>query len=92
MLASLQDMMMQLAFPDLASFEGKLYGLPTIVLGRMKITNKYLKVNNNEEEKSFTKKSSGSNRVNRMLLRERVKCRCTMPRKILFVNYSATYI
>lgn len=71
MLALLQDMMLQLTFPDLAYFEGKLYGLPTIVLGRMKIANKYLKVKNNEEEESFTKKPSGSNRVNRMILRER---------------------
>lgn len=70
MLASLQDMMMPLTFPDLAYFEGKLHGLPTIVLGKMKITNKYLKVNNNEEEKSFTKNPNGSNRVNRMILRE----------------------
>lgn len=61
--------MMQLTFPDLAYFEGKLYGLPTIVLGRTKITNKYLKVN--EEEKSFRKNHSGSSRG-------KVKFRCTM--------------
>lgn len=51
MLASLQGMRMQLTFPDLAYFEGKLYGLPKIVVGRMKIANKYLKVKNNEEQK-----------------------------------------
>lgn len=77
--------MMQLTFPDLAYFEGKLYGLPTIILGRMKITNKYLKVNDNEEEKSFRTKHSGSNRG-------KVKRRCTMARKFLFIDYSATYI
>lgn len=77
--------MMQLTFPDLAYFEGKLYGLPTIILGRMKITNNYLKVNDNEGKKSFRTKHSGSNRG-------KVKCRCTMARKFLFIDYSATYI
>lgn len=56
MLAALQDMMMQLTFPDLAYFEGKLYGFPTIIPERIKITYKYLKVNNSEEEKFYTKK------------------------------------
>lgn len=70
MLAALQDMMMQLTFPDLAYFEGKLYAFPTIVPERIKIAHKYLKVNNKEEEKSFTKNPSGSNRLNRMILRE----------------------
>lgn len=44
---------MQLTFPDLAFFEGKLYGLHTIVLGRMKITHKYWKGSDTKEEESF---------------------------------------